>query len=152
MVLDVLISTIVSTVATTVMPMLPVPIPSLLGLAHVIPHMMMTLLVVLILTNVLLTHVTLMALALTIMNHTPAPVMKTSTAMVKHVLTSTSVFLLMPVTPMLPVPTVTVPIAAHIKMVTSVTVLPALIMMNLLSEQTTAISTHLAPGFICLYW
>ena len=52
MVLNVLISTNVSTVATTVMQMLPVPMPSVLGLAQVIPDMMVTVLVVLILTNV----------------------------------------------------------------------------------------------------
>ena len=39
-------------------------------------------------------------------------------------------------TPMLPVQTTTVPIAAHVKMVTLVTVLPALIMINVHSEQT----------------
>ena len=86
-----------------------------------------------------------MTLALTMMNHIPAPVTTSSTVMVKHVMTSTSVCLLMPVMPMLPVPTATVPIAAHVKMVTSVTVLLALIMINVHSEQTMAMSTHLVP-------
>ena len=81
-----------------------------------------------------------MALALTMMNHTPAPVMTASTVVVKHVLTSMSAFQLM-----LPVSTATVPIAAQVKVVTPVTVLPELIMMNLHSDQTTAMSTHLAP-------
>ena len=90
----------------------------MLGIAHVIPDMMVTVLVMLILTNVLLTQVTLMALALTMVDHTPAPVMTASTVMIKHVLTSMSVFKLMPVTPMLPVLTDTVPIAAHVKAVT----------------------------------
>ena len=48
-------------------------------------------------------------------------------------------------TPMLPVQTTTVPIAAHVKVVTPVTVLPALIMINVHSEQTIVMSTHLAP-------
>ena len=93
----------VLTVVTTVMPMFPVPTPSVLGLVHVIPDMMVTVLLVLLSTNVVLTHVTLMTLAVIMMNHTPAPLMTASTVMVKHILTSMSVFQPMPVTPMLPV-------------------------------------------------
>ena len=77
-------------------------------LAHVIPDMMVTAFVVLTSTNALPTYVTLMALALTMMNHTPALVMTASMVVVKHVLTS-SVFKLMPVTPMLHVLIATVP-------------------------------------------
>ena len=121
----------VLTVATTVMPMLPVPIPSVLELAHVIPDMMVTVLIVLVFMNVLLTHITLMTLALTMMTHTSAPVMTVSTMMIKHFTD----------TPMLPVQTTTVPIAAHVKVFTPMTVLPALIMINVHSEQTIAVST-----------
>ena len=112
-------------------------------LAHVIPDMMVTAFVVLTSTNALLTNVTLMALALTMMNHTPALVM-TAMVVVKHVLTS-SVFKLMPVTPMLHVLIATVPLAAHVTVVTPVTVLLTLIIMSVHSEQTIAMSTHLAP-------
>ena len=145
MVLNVLISTNVSMVATTVMPMPPVPIPSVLGLAPVTADTMVTVLVVLMLTNASLTHVTLTELALTMMDHTPAPVMTASTVTVKHVLTSMSAFQLMPVMPTLPVPIVTVPTAVHVTVVTPVTVLPALIMMSVHSEQTIAMSMHHAP-------
>ena len=113
-------------------------------LAHVIPDMMVTAFVVLTSTNALLTYVTLMALALTMMNHTPALVMTASMVVVKHVLTS-SVFKLMPVTPMLHVLIATVPLAAHVTVVTPVTVLLTLIIMSVHSEQTIAMSTHLAP-------
>ena len=138
MVLNMLISTNVSKVVTTVILMLLVPIPSVVGLALVIPDTMVTVLVVLILTNVSPTHVALMAIAVTMMDHTPALVRTVSTVMVKYSQTSTSVLQLMPVMPMQPVPMAVVSTAAHVTVASPVTVWPVLTMMNVHSEQTTA--------------
>ena len=83
------------------------------------------------------------------MNHTPAPVMTASRVMVQHEMTSMSVFQLIPVTPMLPVPTATVHKAVHVKVVTPVTVLPELTMINVHSECTRDVHSRNNKGSIC---
>jgi len=142
MVLNVLISMNVSKVVTTVMQTPPVPILLVDGLAHVTPATVVMVLVVLTLMNVLLSHVTLMVPALTMMAHTHVLVTTALTVMVKHALTSMNVFQSMPAMLMPPVQTATVHTAVHVTVVTLVTVMPALTMMNVHWKQITVMLTH----------
>ena len=119
---NVLISTNVSKVVITVMIMPLAPIPSVVGLVHVIPVTKVMVSVILILMNVSLAHVMATETVATMLDHTHALAMMDLMVTVRPVLISMNVFTLMLVTPMPPEETATVPTAAQVMMVTAMMV------------------------------